>query len=101
MQDEDIDLSEIPELTAAEMAKGVLEVGGKPMERGKRRVTLYLDAWIVEMFKQQAGDRGYQTRINAALAQYLLERDVTSLVRRVVREELHAVLAPHKSQAAE
>ena len=90
MRDEDIDLAEIPEATAEDFARGVLQVGGKPVERGKRRVTIYLDAWIVEMFKQKAGARGYQTLINEALAQHLLERDLTSLVRRVVREELQA-----------
>lgn len=93
MRDEDIDLSETPEATPEDFARGVLQVGGKPVARGKRRVNIYLDNWIVEMFKQRAGERGYQTLINEALAQHLLERDITSLVRRVVREELQAVQA--------
>jgi uncharacterized protein (DUF4415 family) len=93
MRDEDIDLSDIPEATAEDFARGVLQVGGKPVARGKRRVNIYLDHWIVEMFKQRAGARGYQTLINAALAQHLLKRDITSLVRRVVREELQAAQA--------
>jgi uncharacterized protein (DUF4415 family) len=33
----------------------------------KQLVTLYLDAAIVERFKQQAGERGYQTLINETL----------------------------------
>jgi uncharacterized protein (DUF4415 family) len=90
MQDADINLSETPELSDAEMAKGGLEVGGHPVARGKVRVNIYLDAWIVEMFKQRAGKRGYQTLINAALAQHLLAQDLDSRVRRIVREELRA-----------
>jgi uncharacterized protein (DUF4415 family) len=99
MQDADTDLSDIPEVSAAAMARGRLRVGGKPVERGKRRVTLYLDAWIIEMFKQQAGPRGYQTLINQVLAQHLLAEDLTSLVRRIVREEL-ARQAPTQRKSA-
>ena len=33
----------------------------------KKRVTLYLDAALVEQFKSMAGERGYQTLINETL----------------------------------
>jgi uncharacterized protein (DUF4415 family) len=33
----------------------------------KKRVTLYLDAALVERFKEMAGERGYQTLINETL----------------------------------
>ena len=56
-------------------------------------MNIYLDAWIVELFKQRAGKRGYQTLINAALAQHLLAQDLDSRVRRIVREELQALQA--------
>ncbi|MDZ7304293.1 MAG: hypothetical protein ONB44_19385 [candidate division KSB1 bacterium] len=44
MRDEDIDLSDVPEITAEQMAKAVLRVGGKPVPKGKVRVNLSLDA---------------------------------------------------------
>ena len=99
MQDQDIDLSESPELSAEEMAQGTLQVRGKPVERGKRRVNIYLDAWIVEMFKHRAGTRGYQTLINEALVQYLTQQDVETRLRRVLREELQAILASSQRTA--
>jgi uncharacterized protein (DUF4415 family) len=79
---------EIPEVTDEQLARGVLRVGGQPVERGKQRLTIYLDRWVVEMFKAKAGDRGYQTLINEALVQYFQQQDLESLLRRIVREEL-------------
>jgi hypothetical protein len=40
------------------------------------------------MFKAKAGERGYQTLMNEALARYLQSQDLDSRVRRIVREEL-------------
>ncbi|MEH2058619.1 MAG: hypothetical protein V7K97_21200 [Nostoc sp.] len=37
MQDEDIDLSDIPEVTEEQMKQAVLRVGGKPTERFQQR----------------------------------------------------------------
>jgi uncharacterized protein (DUF4415 family) len=37
----------------------------------KRQLTLRLDADLIEWFKQQASDTGYQTRINSALREYV------------------------------
>ena len=88
-----VDDTDIPEVTDEQLARGVLRVGGKPVARGKVRVTIYLDAWIVEMFKAKAGERGYQTLMNEALAQQLLAQDMESLVRRIVREELQTARA--------
>lgn len=50
MQDEDIDLSDIPEVTAEQIAQATLRVGGKSVPRGKVRVNIYLDAEVVEYF---------------------------------------------------
>ncbi len=88
MQDEDIDLSEVPEVTEEQMARAVLRVGGVPMTRGKRRVNMFLDAFIIEYFKTRAGERGYQTLMNDALAEYIRSHDLEDTVRRVIREEL-------------
>ena len=88
MQDEDIDLSEVPEVTEEQMARAVLRVGGVPVTRGKRRVNMFLDAFIIEYFKAKAGERGYQTLMNDALAEYIRGHDLEDAVRRVIREEL-------------
>jgi uncharacterized protein (DUF4415 family) len=54
----------------------------------KKRVTLYLDAALVERFKEMAGERGYQTLINEALKTSLLQADIEATIRKVIREEL-------------
>ena len=54
----------------------------------KKRVTLYLDATLVERFKQMAGERGYQTLINEALKNSLQQSDIEATLRKVIREEL-------------
>ena len=54
----------------------------------KKRVTLYLDATLVERFKQMAGERGYPTLINAALKNSLQQSDIEATIRKVIREEL-------------
>lgn len=61
MRDEDIDYSDIPEITAEMWARSVPFVATLP----KKSVSLRLDPDIVEWFKGQ-GPR-YQTRINAVL----------------------------------
>lgn len=54
----------------------------------KKRVTLYLDASLVERFKEMAGERGYQTLINEALKTSLQQADIEATIRKVIREEL-------------
>lgn len=54
----------------------------------KKRVTLYLDATIVERFKDMAGDRGYQTLINETLKTSLHQADIETTIRKVIRQEL-------------
>ena len=54
----------------------------------KKRVTLYLDATLVERFKEMAGERGYQTLINETLKSSLQQSDMESTIRKVIREEL-------------
>ncbi|MBU7585543.1 MAG: BrnA antitoxin family protein [Nostoc sp. TH1S01] len=71
MQDEDIDLSEIPEVSEEQIKRAVLRIGGKPVERGQQRVDILLDAFIVEYFKTKAGEEGYQALINQALTEYI------------------------------
>ncbi len=59
----------------------------------KVRITIRLDADIVEHFKQvvlDAGGGNYQTLINDALREHLQARDarLEKTLRRVIREEL-------------
>jgi len=88
MQDEDIDLSEIPEVTAEQIARSTLRVGGNPVPRSKVRVNIYLDAQVVEYFKAEAGGRGYQTLINDTLKESIQAKGIESVLRRVIREEM-------------
>lgn len=55
----------------------------------KKRVTLYLDATLVERFKVMAGERGYQTLINETLKSALQQSDIETTIRKVIREELN------------
>jgi uncharacterized protein (DUF4415 family) len=63
MQDEDIDLSDIPEQGAEFFANAILWPGPK------RQITLRLDPDVLKFFRKQG--RGYQTTINAVLRKYM------------------------------
>ncbi|MBI5921471.1 MAG: BrnA antitoxin family protein [Betaproteobacteria bacterium] len=54
----------------------------------KKRVTLYLDAALVDRFKRMAGDRGYQTLINETLKSSVQQADIAETLRQVIREEM-------------
>lgn len=54
----------------------------------KKRVTLYLDATLVEHFKHMAGERGYQTLINETLKSSVQLADIAETLRQVIREEM-------------
>lgn len=88
MEDKDIDLSETPEITAEQIARATLRVGGKPISREKVRVNIYLDAQVVEYFKAQAGGRGYQRLINETLKESIRAKGLETMLRRVIQEEL-------------
>jgi len=68
LRDEDIDLSDIPEVTPEMFARAVVRRGLKPIPR-KQQVTLRLDADVLDWFRAQG--RGYQTQINALLRAYV------------------------------
>lgn len=69
MADEEIDFTDLPEVTAEMFARAVVKRGLKP--RHKTQLTLRLDSDVVEWFKQQG--HGYQTRMNALLRAYMEE----------------------------
>ena len=64
-----------------------------PPPRGKERITIRLDADVLDWFRghvEAAGGGSYQSMINAALRQHVeQEREpLEATLRRVVREEL-------------
>jgi uncharacterized protein (DUF4415 family) len=65
MSDEDIDLSDCPEVTPEMFAKAVVRRGSP----AKAQVTLRIDSDVLEWFKAQG--RGYQTQINQLLRSYM------------------------------
>lgn len=67
------DYDEIPDMAERDPAEGVFQAAGVPRvgrpplgDRTKTQVTLRLDPAVIEHFK--AGGRGWQSRINDALA---------------------------------
>ena len=63
-------------------------------QKGKTRITIYIDNDVFEEFRERAdtSGRGYQTMINEALREYLHKSDRPvdeNTLRRVIREELH------------
>jgi uncharacterized protein (DUF4415 family) len=67
MQDEDIDFSDLPEVTPEMFAKAVVRRGAK--SHAKTLMTLRLDSDVLAWFKEQG--RGYQTKMNALLRAYM------------------------------
>jgi uncharacterized protein (DUF4415 family) len=67
MTNEEIDLSDCPEITPEQFAKAVVR-GGLPIDKNKAQVTLRIDSDVLEWYKSQG--RGYQTQINSLLRAY-------------------------------
>jgi uncharacterized protein (DUF4415 family) len=88
-RDEDIDVSDIPEITEEQLKKAVLRKGLKPIEN-KHRVNIMLNPRIIKWFKEHAGGRGYQTLINQALEDAIDRETMEEMFRRIIREELRA-----------
>jgi len=62
-------------------------------QKGKSRITIYIDNEVLEAFRERAdaAGYGYQTMINEALRQYLQKTGTPvneSVLRQVIREEL-------------
>jgi uncharacterized protein (DUF4415 family) len=82
-----------PTVTQADLDRATFRVGLKPAPR-KRRVTILLDTGLVEYFKAQAGERGYQTLINETLRQAVEQDDLEERLRRLIREEIRREVVP-------
>jgi uncharacterized protein (DUF4415 family) len=61
-------------------------------QKGKTRITIFIDSDILEWFRDEAEreGRGYQTEINQALRNYTKQdrRPIQDIVKEVVRKEL-------------
>lgn len=89
----DKDKDEYPEITQADFDRAIFRRGLEPIEN-KQRITIMLDAEIINYFKEKAGKRGYQTLINESLKN-LISLDfveqksmLEELLRTIIREEL-------------
>lgn len=88
MKDEEIDLSDAPEVTEEMFSKPMLRLGGKTITKGKVRINILLDADIIAYYKTVSGGKGYQTLINATLKQSIFQQDLENTLRRIIREEM-------------
>jgi uncharacterized protein (DUF4415 family) len=68
MTDDEIDLSDIPEITEEQWKLARRGAFYRPV---KRAVTIRLDADVLAWFKERAEGRGYQTEINRVLRQHV------------------------------
>jgi uncharacterized protein (DUF4415 family) len=67
MKDEEIDLSDLPEIPPEKFARAVVRKNLQPVER-KTQITLRIDADVLEWFRKKGA--GYQSRMNAVLRAY-------------------------------
>ena len=99
------DRDEAPRVTQADIDRAEFFISGKKVRKaewqkaarvqlgealGKKRISIMLDATIIEYFKSAAGDRGYQTLINETLKKAISGESLTTELRLVLREELAA-----------
>lgn len=89
---DEIEMDDYPKITQADMDRATFRVNLKPTPR-KRRVTMLLDTGLVEYFKAQAGDRGYQTLINETLRRAVERDELEERLRRIIREEMQREVA--------
>jgi len=68
MRDDEIDFSDLPELTPEMFANAVVRKNFRAIPP-KRQLTLRIDQDVIDFFKEQG--RGYQTKINQLLRAYM------------------------------
>jgi uncharacterized protein (DUF4415 family) len=76
IKDEDIDTSDIPELTIEQLRSGVRGLFYRPI---KKPVTIRLDADVIEWLKE--GGAGYQTKANRLLRNAMIDSHSKKEVR--------------------
>ncbi len=92
-----------PPLKASDFDRAKFKVGGKQVTEaqwreavkvhlaglsGKKRISIMLDAAVIEHFKAAAGERGYQTLINDTLRRAVTGDSLMGELRTVLRQEL-------------
>ena len=68
MEDDEIDFSDVDEITPEMFAQAVVRRGLKPAPK-KQQITLRVDSDVIKWFKSRG--RGYQTKINDLLRAYM------------------------------
>jgi uncharacterized protein (DUF4415 family) len=68
LKDDEIDLTEAPEVSPEMFARSIVRHGLKPVTR-KAQLTLRLDSDVLDWFRKQG--HGYQTKINTLLRAYM------------------------------
>jgi len=87
-------------LSDADVSRATWRIGGKVVSEAegraafraalrKRKISIALDPDVLEFYRQQAGERGYLTLINATLREAMRGQQIEEIVRRAIREELH------------
>jgi uncharacterized protein (DUF4415 family) len=90
-----------PKLTQAQLDRAKYQIAGKKVSKAdwqeavrkqlaKRRISIMLDAVVIDHFKATAGERGYQTLINDTLRRAVTGDSLFTELRTVLREELAA-----------
>jgi len=69
MKDEDIDLSDSPEISPDLFARAVLRRGLKHVKLPKVQLTVRVDRDVLDWYRSRG--RGYQTQINALLRAFM------------------------------
>ncbi|BAP88402.1 uncharacterized protein E1O_12710 [Burkholderiales bacterium GJ-E10] len=100
-----VDPDDAPDLSGADPARAIWRIGGNvvPEAAGraafqaavrsgtrKCKISIALDPDVLAFYREQAGERGYQTLINATLREAMRGQQLEEIVRRAIREELHA-----------
>ncbi len=67
-KDEDIDTSDVPQVSPEMFARGIVRRGLKPVS-AKQQLTIRIDQDVLDWYKRQG--RGYQTKINSLLRAYM------------------------------
>ena len=68
LPDEEIDFSDVEEITPELFAQAIVRRGLKPVPK-KEQITLRVDSDVLRWFKKQG--KGYQTKINDLLRAYM------------------------------
>ena len=82
------DLDEAPPITQEHLDRAIHRVNLAPAPAKKRKISIALDPDVIAWFKERAGERGYQTLINATLRDAMQQRHLEDCLRQVIREEI-------------